>query len=141
MAFPIEPAIKMVQKVVELGRATGNQFVSAATFLPVKRWRNIISFLRTSSKIESQLKKSDGLVRYGVKTDLPHKRFWTYSVWTSRETMHRFVKTEPHATAVGKFAEWAGEGAAFVQWDNSEGTVDWNQANERLENPTFYYKK
>jgi hypothetical protein len=91
--------------------------------------------------VERQLRRTEGVVRYGLKTDFPHKRFWTYSVWSSRESIGRFVVAEPHATAVKKFAEWASEGAAFVEWDNADGKVDWKEADSRLKSPTFYYRK
>jgi len=35
--------------------------------------------------------------------------------------MQSFVTAEPHSTAIRKFAERAGEGAAFVDWDNTDG--------------------
>lgn len=87
------------------------------------------------------MRKTDGVVRYGLKTDFPRKRFWTYSVWKNRQAIGPFVAGEPHATAVKKFAEWAGAGAAFVEWENSAGNVDWDEASRRLEKPTFYYRK
>jgi hypothetical protein len=89
--------------------------------------------------VERQLRESEGLVRYGLRTDLPHKRFWTYSVWNSRQGIGPFVAAQPHATAVEMFAHWAGKGAAFVEWTNADGKVDWDEADRRLKDPTFYY--
>jgi len=37
------------------------------------------------------------------------------------------------------FAHWAGKGAAFVEWTNADGKVDWDEADRRLKDPTFYY--
>jgi hypothetical protein len=48
---------------------------------------------------------------------------------------------EPHATAVRKFIEWAGEGSAFVEWTSPNNTIDWSEALKKLEKPTYYYKK
>ncbi len=131
----------MVQKVVEVSPPEGREFISIATYLPVKKWRHIIPFFRMSGRVEQQLRRTDGVVRYGLKTDLLHKRFWTYSVWKNRQAVGQFVTGEPHATAVKKFAEWAGEGAAFVRWENTDGKVDWEDASRRLQNPTFYFQK
>lgn len=131
----------VVQRKVEVRPSSRKEFVSVATFLPVKSWRNVIPFFRVSSKVQAQLQASEGVVRFGVRTDFPHKRFWTLSVWDSVESMHAFVKAEPHATAVAKFKEWAGEGAAFAQWEGSDGLIDWTEAARRLQNPTFHYKR
>lgn len=122
----------------EVNPPKGSNFVSVATFLPVRRWVDVIPFLRTSSRISEQLKKSE-VVRFGLKTNLPRKRFWTLSVWPDRDSMRRFVAAEPHATATRKFAKWGGQGAAFVEWTNNDGSIDWMDAMRRLKTPTRYY--
>jgi hypothetical protein len=94
-----------------------------------------------SGRVEKQLRSTKSVVRYGLKTDFVHKRFWTFSVWNNREAIRVFVSAEPHATAVRKFGEWSGEGASFVQWNSTDGKVDWEEADRRLKNPTFYYGK
>ena len=131
----------MVQKSVEVSPQERGEFTSVATYLPLRRWRNVIAFIRLSMRIEEQLMKTEGVVRYGIKTDLLHKHFWTYSVWKNPESINPFVAAEPHATAVKKFAEWASEGVAFVQWKSADGKVDWEEAARRLKNPTYYYRK
>ncbi len=131
----------MVQRIVEVGAADVGEFTSVATYLPVRKWRHVVSFFRMSGRVEQQLRRTDGVVRYGLKTDFLHKRFWTYSVWKNRDAIRPFISAEPHATAVKKFAEWAGEGAAFVEWVNTVGKVDWEEADRKLNNPTFYYRR
>jgi len=92
-----------------------------------------------SGRVERQLKTTGGVVRYGLKTNFFHKRFWTYSVWKNYEAIRPFVSSDPHATAIKKFALWSGEGAPFVEWKNPDGKIDWNEADRRLKTPTFYY--
>ena len=58
-----------------------------------------------------------------------------------RNSLRRFIGIEPHATAVRKFTEWAGEGSAFVEWTSPNNAIDWPEALEKLKNPTYYYKK
>ncbi|MDE3181448.1 MAG: hypothetical protein KGM47_17530, partial [Acidobacteriota bacterium] len=48
-----------------------DKFFCVATFLPVKRWWSIPAFLKMSLRVEAQLKHTPGLLRYGLKTDLP----------------------------------------------------------------------
>jgi hypothetical protein len=130
----------MPARTSEVNPPAGNELVSIATFLPVRRWVDVVPFLRLSSKVSGQLMKSD-VVRFGVKTDLLRKRFWTISVWSDRVAMRRFVATEPHATAVKKFAKWAGADAAFAEWTDAEGSIDWDLAKEKMKNPSFYYSR
>jgi quinol monooxygenase YgiN len=113
--------------------------VYVATFLPVRRWRDVLAFFRMASQVEQQLRGTTGVIRYGVRADVLHKRFWTLSVWTDPEAMNAFVRAEPHRTAVTRFAAWAGEGAAFVLWRSVDAPLDWDEALLRLRNPTFYY--
>ncbi len=51
--------------------------------------------------------------------------------------MRSLVRSEPHAEAVRRFSEWA----AFVEWENIDGKVDWEEADRRMEVPTFYYRR
>jgi len=76
--------------MVEIATSTakadnGPPFLVVATYLPVRRYRNVISFLRLSGKVEAQLRASKGAIRHALRTDIPHKRFWTVSVWSNDE--------------------------------------------------------
>lgn len=129
-----------MQKQVEVSRADApGGYMCVATFLPVRRWRDLIPFLAMSRRVEEQLKHTPGLVRYGLKTNFLRRRFWTFSVWRDRGAMARFVPAEPHATAVGRFKEWAGPGAAFAEWQSRDGSINWTETLNRLKTPTFYY--
>ena len=131
----------MIQKRVEVspGDSSGESWC-IATFLPLRRWRDVIPFLRMSARVEKQLKQTPGLVRYGLRADLLHKRFWTFSVWPDKGSVNALVKSEPHATAMRYMSDWAGEGAAFVEWNSSNGSIKWKDAMERLQQPSFYYR-
>lgn len=125
---------------VEVGGGTFPQVVYIATFLPVRRWRHVIPFMRMSSKVAGQLQGTPGLLRFGLRADPLRKRFWTVSVWKDRASADAFVRTDPHLTATSRFADWAGDGAAFVSWSSGDGTIDWDDALRRLKNPTFYFQ-
>jgi hypothetical protein len=118
----------------------GAERIYIATFLPLKKWSYLIPFLRMSLRVEGQMKRSPGIIRYSLRTNLLKKHFWTLSVWTDRISMEEFVSGEPHATAVKHFERWAGGGAAFAEWKMAGGSKDWTIALEKLKNPTFYYQ-
>jgi hypothetical protein len=131
-----------MQKRVEVGRAySSDEFLCIATFLPLRRWRDVIPFLRMSSRVERQLRETTGLARYSLRADFLHRRFWTLSVWADRAAVNAFVRSEPHATATSRFQDWAEEGAAFVQWTSPEGSINWKEAMERLKDPSFYHRQ
>ena len=60
---------------------------------------------------------------YAINSDFPKKHFWTLSICEGEGSLRRFVMTEPHAIAVRKFTEWAGDGFAFVEWAGSDVSV------------------
>ena len=122
-------------------RIEQKEFVCVATFLPLKCWTDLIPFMMLSRKVLKQIKNSKGIANYAVKADLPKKNFWTLSIWNDTESLKQFVPQEPHATAIKKFTEWAGEGSAFVEWTKPSKEINWSEAMIKLENPTFYYKK
>ena len=101
----------------------------------------MFSFQRLSSRVLKQIKESEGAVNYAVKGNLLKKRFWTLSIWRDNDSLRHFIMEEPHATAVRKFTEWAGEGSAFVEQNSHNDSIDWPEALKKLENPTYYYKK
>ena len=101
----------------------------------------MLSFQRLSSKVLKQIKENEGAANYAVRANLLKKHFWTLSIWKDPNSLRLFIMTEPHATAVKKFTEWAGEGSAFVEWSSPKNTIDWPEAFEKLQNPTYYYKK
>lgn len=126
-----------MQLKAEVNReAPGQELHSVASVLPLRGYRYIIPFMRLSMSVQKQLKATPGLVRFAMKTDIPRKRFWTFTVWTDRKAMGTFVRTEPHATAVKRFSEWGGAGA-FAEWTGPEGKLDWKEAELRLRQPTF----
>ncbi|MCI0440064.1 MAG: DUF3291 domain-containing protein [Chloroflexi bacterium] len=119
----------------------GGEYVSIVTYLPLRGWRYLIPFMRMSGRVEKQLKQSTGAISYGMAADLFGKRFYTLTVWQDRRAMGEFVRAEPHAEAIRRFEEWAGEGASFAEWQTSDPRANWNEAMERLKSPTFYYKR
>ena len=131
----------LAKKVEVEGGGESGEFLCVATFLPVRSWGYVIPFLKMSSRVEKQLKQTQGLARYSVKADFLHKRFWTLTIWKNKKFMDSFVPLEPHAEAIRKFKDWAGKGAAFVEWNSTNSSIDWDTAMQKLKTPTFYYSE
>ena len=131
----------MVEKVVEVNGAARDEYFCVATFLPLRRWFDVIPFLLLTRRIERQLKRADGLLRYGLRTDFAKKSFWTISVWLNEGYMRGFVMGEPHSEAVRRFRSWSAPGAAFVEYRSKTGKVDWREAEALLKTPTFRYPR
>lgn len=124
-----------------LGSGSEMGFICIATFLPLRSWKYMISFQLMTWKVMKQIKRSEGIVNYAVKANFPKKHFWTFSIWKDKVSLRRFTSQEPHATAIKKFELWAGEGSAFVEWTSKSNNIDWREAMQRLQNPTFYYRQ
>ena len=119
--------------------SSSGPYLFVATYLPLKKYRTVIPFLRLSMKITKQLRNSQGIVRFVLRTNLPRKTFWTISVWTQRESMASFSRSEPHRTAVQRFFTWGTDKAAIAEWSSSKMEIDWAEAESRLKEPLFRY--
>lgn len=75
-------------------------YVVMASHLPLLSMRTVPSFLRASLAINRQLRDADGLVLSGLKAQPFAKKFWTFSVWQSREALAAFAKAAPHRPAM-----------------------------------------
>jgi hypothetical protein len=120
--------------------SVGTEYVCVATYLPLKKRKYLLAFMLMALRIEGQLKRTPGLMAYGLRADLFRNRFWTLSLWADRAAMNGFVPLEPHRMAIQRFERWAGQGAAFVEWKQSGPRPGWEEALKRLKTPTFYYQ-
>lgn len=110
-----------------------SEFVSAATFIPVRRWLDVIRFLRASFGVQRQLKGTSGLVRYGLRTNFIRKQYWTFSVWADQVSLDAFLQAEPHAVAMRRMHRWVVPGdSAFVTWDSADDSINWEEGLDRL---------
>jgi heme-degrading monooxygenase HmoA len=91
------------------------------TRLPLHRYRSIPGFLLETQRVRRQLKTTEGLVGYSLKTDLPRRRFFTMSAWADEASLHRFTATEPHRSVMRRLRDRMGE-TGFKQL-SAPGTV------------------
>ena len=128
------------QKGVEVDQAgSTTEVICAATFLWVRRWRDVIPFLRMSSGVQRQLKETSGLVKFGLRARFIRKRYWTYSVWTDQASLDAFLRAEPHRTAMRRLSQWITPGdAAFVTWESTDDSINWQEGFDRLESSSSH---
>jgi hypothetical protein len=117
------------------------QYLHVATFLPVKRFRDIIPFVRLAQRAKRQAETAPGHIASALRASFFKRHFGTISVWTDRRSMADYVHAPPHSTAISRMAKWAADGACFAEWMSATQVIDWPDALERLKAPTFYYRK
>ncbi len=69
----------------------------------------MIPFQLMTSRVLKQIKQNEGVVNYAIKANFIKKHFWTFSIWKDNDSLRQFVLSKPHATAIKKFNEWAGD--------------------------------
>ncbi|HKV89957.1 MAG TPA: hypothetical protein VJQ43_02035 [Thermoplasmata archaeon] len=110
--------------------------LAAATYLPLPSgWSNGRTFARYNREVERQLAASPGALAYSLQRTVFGRRFWTLSLWTDPESMHRFVRTEIHATAARWLRGARVPGAKFASWTPEPPRLDWSAAFEHLGMP------
>ena len=109
--------------------------VAVATYLPLRGYKHMPAFIKQSSAVESQLRSTPGLLRYGVRVSLLRKRFWTYSLWEERAAIDGFIQEDAHLDAVRRFPQWAGDEAKFTAFETSRAELSWAEILRRLDGP------
>lgn len=108
-------------------------YVVMASHLPLRRHREVPGFLRDTLAIRKQLAATPGLVGYGLKADIMHKEFWTYSVWRDEPSLQGFARSEPHRQIMSRLRPRMGE-TRFVTTVVKGGDVatEWHDRTESL---------
>jgi hypothetical protein len=110
------------------------EYLALLTELPLKRFRDLGSFLRHAWRIQAQLRRTRGVLGYSLRAHILRRQFWTLSVWEGEAALRAFVVANPHAhvmTALqGKmgqtrFVRWRLQGAAYPpQWPDALAKQD-----------------
>jgi hypothetical protein len=109
-----------------------------AEYVKVRSLKQVFSFMRLHMAIYNDARLRKGFTGGGIRGRWWAKQFWSYTIWDSRDSLERFVKSGPHALAVSRMREFAAPGSAFVEWEGLSDQ-DWSGAISRLEHPTRYY--
>jgi quinol monooxygenase YgiN len=103
------------------------------SMLPLRRYGDIVRFLRWTGKIRKQLVTADGCAGYSLDARLLRKTFYTLSAWSDAEAMNQFVRTGQHAAMLADMAGRLGE-PTFVESSTKSSALPlrWAAAKQRI---------
>ena len=109
------------------------EYLALISFLPLRRYRTIPSFLRRSGAIGRQLEESPGLVGFSLRAKPLSKGFYTLSVWEDEKSLMEFVRRGVHRETMRALGPRMGE-TRFVRWTvrGPEVPPAWEEALRRL---------
>jgi quinol monooxygenase YgiN len=109
-------------------------YVVMASRLPLRRFRNIMAFLRATRAIHKQLAAAEGVVGYTLDAKPLRKTFWTLSAWESDEALERFSHADPHRSRIVDIRPHMLP-TTFVRWSlrGRELPPKWTDARRRVE--------
>jgi hypothetical protein len=110
------------------------EYLALLTYLPLKHFRSLPFFVRSSLRIQRQLGAAPGLAGYSLDAELFRLRFWTLSAWENEEALQSFVQRLPHAAVMHSLASKMGD-TAFIRWSvpGMALPLSWADAHERHE--------
>jgi quinol monooxygenase YgiN len=108
---------------------SNSDFVALLSYLPLKSYWRVPSFVFYTAQVMKQLASAQGLLGYSLLARPLSKRFWTPSAWKNEDTLRAFVQHPPHQnimTALAphmdktKFVRWTVKGSQLpLQWDDA----------------------
>ncbi len=110
----------------------GREYLALLSYLPLKKFRKMLTLQRQSSKVGKQLAETRGLVGYSFRAKLSSHRFWTLSIWEDEPALMAFVRQDPHRATMGLLRPYMGE-SAFTRWTirGSDVPPSWDDAVRR----------
>jgi quinol monooxygenase YgiN len=104
-------------------------YLALLSYLPLKKYRAIPSFLRFSFQIQKQLRGTPGVIGYSLRAKVLSRNFWTLSVWEDEKALMDFVAQLPHGEAMkamtphmgpSKVTQWRVAGSALpLRWEEA----------------------
>jgi hypothetical protein len=91
------------------------EYLGLLTELPLKRFRDLGTFLRYTWRIQRQLRRTPGVLGYSLRARILTRQFWTLSVWEGDAALHQFVVAPTHAQVMTALQEKMGQ-TRFLRW-------------------------
>lgn len=113
--------------------ASEGPHAAMASEFRLKRYRDVIPFLRASMRLRKEAAAAPGNVGLGLAANPFTKTFWTLSSWESQDALRAFVAGAPHRAVVARFKD-ASATSTFRFWDIAAPATppDWHEATIRL---------
>jgi quinol monooxygenase YgiN len=104
------------------------RYVAMASRLPLRSHIDSAAFLLDTMRIRRQLDQADGLVGYALNAQITRKTFWTFSVWTDRQSLDAFAAADPHRQIIERLRPKMGESRfEFLQLSGAEIPKTWDE--------------
>lgn len=87
-----------------------------ASVFRLKRYRDVVPFLRASMRLRKEAAVASGNVGLGLAVNPFTKTFWTLSSWESAETLRAYVAAPPHRAVATRF-KGASRSSQFAFWE------------------------
>ena len=116
---------------VDTAPATG-EIVVMASWFRVRRFRDVLPFLRDAMRVHRQVRDADGAVGVALQAHPLRREFRTLSAWRDRAALDAMVGREPHRTVMRRHRPAMAD-SAFTFWTTPAGELpNWEEARERL---------
>jgi Domain of unknown function (DUF3291) len=108
------------------------EYLVLLSYLPLRKYRKIPTFLRYTSQIQGQLRRTAGAAGYSMRAKVLSRKFWTLSVWESERALMDFVLNLPHGDVMKSLAPQMGA-TKFTRWKLPGSAVppNWDDAVRR----------
>jgi heme-degrading monooxygenase HmoA len=112
------------------------EYLALLTFLPLKRYRGIITLMRRNRGVAAQLRETPGLVGFTFRAKFLGHRFWTLSVWEDEQALMTFVGKSPHVDTMSALGPYTAK-TAFTRWRVKGAGIPlaWERALTRAASP------
>ncbi len=110
------------------------EYLALVTYLPLKHFWKVPSFIRMFQAVQHQLSRSEGLIGYSMIAKFLGRRFWSLSVWEDEKALTDFVMKIPHKDIMVSLGGQLNS-PRFVRWKIAGSAVppSWDEAYKQLE--------
>jgi heme-degrading monooxygenase HmoA len=97
----------------------------------LRRFRDVLPFLRDAIRIRDQVRRSDGALGVSLVARPLRREFATLSAWRDRDALNAMVRTEPHRSIMSRYRAVMAD-STFVFYEPEQFPPDWDDARRRL---------